>query len=65
MDRSLIAQPKSRFMKVKCKTCAHEQIMFDHAKTRIECHVCGELLAAPAGGKAKLTEASEVLEEIE
>ncbi len=65
MEKPLIAQPKSRFMKVKCKICGHEQIMFNHAKTRVECHVCAELLATPSGGKAVISESAEIVEEIE
>ncbi len=44
----------SKFLKVKCKSCQNEQIIFSHAKTVVKCQICGEVLAEPAGGKALL-----------
>nr|MBA4405117.1 30S ribosomal protein S27e [Nanoarchaeum sp.] len=46
--------PKSKFLKVRCSKCKNEQIMFDKASTEVKCLVCGEVLATPTGGKAKL-----------
>ena len=48
----LIPQPKSRFILVKCPDCENEQIIFDHATIKVECNVCGQVLAQPSGGKA-------------
>ncbi|MCD6458178.1 MAG: 30S ribosomal protein S27e [Thermofilum sp. ex4484_82] len=48
----LIPQPKSRFILVKCPDCENEQIIFDHATIKVECNVCGKVLAQPSGGKA-------------
>ncbi|MBT3416961.1 30S ribosomal protein S27e [Candidatus Woesearchaeota archaeon] len=46
--------PKSKFIKVRCK-CKNEQIIFEKASSEVKCLVCGEILAKPTGGKAKIT----------
>ncbi len=46
--------PKSKFLKVRCSKCKNEQVIFEKASTEIKCLVCGEVLATPTGGKAKL-----------
>ena len=47
-------EPKSKFIKVRCKKCKNEQIIFERASTIIKCLVCGEILSVPAGGKANI-----------
>ena len=42
------------FLKVRCKKCKNEQIIFSKASTRVKCLVCGTNLAEPTGGKAKV-----------
>lgn len=50
------------FIRVKCKKCRNEQIIFDRASTEVRCLVCGELLAKPTGGKANImTEIIEII----
>jgi len=51
---SLIPQPSSRFLKVRCRSCESEQIIFSHTTHLIKCRTCGETLAEPRGGKAKI-----------
>jgi small subunit ribosomal protein S27e len=52
----LIQKPKSSFLKVKCQECEHEMMIFDHAKTKIECqgNKCSAIIAEPLGGKAHI-----------
>jgi small subunit ribosomal protein S27e len=50
----LIPRPSSRFLRVRCISCESEQIIFSHSSTKILCQTCGELLAEPTGGKAKI-----------
>lgn len=50
----LIPQPKSRFLKVICKVCDAENIVFSHATFPVRCKVCGTLLVKPTGGKAEI-----------
>jgi len=53
----------TKFMKLRCPKCKNEQAVFEKAKTVVPCLVCGNILAEPSGGKAKLkTRVLEVLE---
>ena len=45
---------KNRFIKVRCQACKNEQIIFEAAKTKVKCLICGAILAKPKGGKAEL-----------
>jgi small subunit ribosomal protein S27e len=56
-------KPKSNFIKVRCKDCENEQVLFDKASNEVSCHICGSKLAIPQGGKAEIK--GEVLEVIE
>jgi small subunit ribosomal protein S27e len=50
----LIPKPSSSFLRVKCLKCGNEQLVFSNAVNIVTCNVCGEVLAEPAGGKAKI-----------
>lgn len=50
----LIPRPRSSFVRVKCLKCGNEQIVFSSAVNKVNCNVCGTLLAQPSGGKAKI-----------
>ena len=50
----LIPRPSSRFLRVRCRTCESEQIIFSHTTHAINCRTCGETLAEPTGGKTKI-----------
>jgi small subunit ribosomal protein S27e len=56
-------QPNSKFIKVRCKDCENEQVLFNKASTTVSCHICGSKLAMPSGGKAKIK--GEILEVVE
>lgn len=43
----------TKFVRVKCKDCEGEQIVFSKAATRVACNVCGATLAEPQGGTAR------------
>ncbi len=43
-----------RFLRVKCDKCGNEQNIYEKAATVVRCLVCGEVLAEPTGGKAKI-----------
>lgn len=56
-------KPESKFVRVKCKKCKNEQILFNKASTIVKCLVCNATLAEPMGGKAKInTTVLEVLD---
>ena len=50
----------SNFVRVHCRDCGNEAIIFERATTLIKCDVCGSVLSRPAGGKAQLTGATVV-----
>lgn len=55
--------PKSKFLKVKCKKCRNEQIIFNKAATVVKCLVCESVLAEPTGGMADVkTKIEEVMD---
>ncbi len=41
----------SDFFKVKCEKCKNEQNIFEKVSTKVDCLVCGEILAVPTGGR--------------
>ncbi len=45
---------ESKFIKVRCKDCENEQVLFNKASTEVSCHICGSKLALPTGGKSKV-----------
>jgi len=50
----LIPKPRSVFLRVKCPKCGNEQLIFSNTVNTISCNVCGEILAEPSGGRAKI-----------
>jgi small subunit ribosomal protein S27e len=42
-----------KFVKVKCKKCGNEQIVFERPSIVVKCLNCGEVLAKPTGGKGQ------------
>ncbi|HDM66891.1 MAG TPA: 30S ribosomal protein S27e [Thermoplasmatales archaeon] len=58
-----VERPRSRFIRVRCRDCENEQVIFDKASTPVSCHICGSTLAIPRGGKAEIK--GEILEILE
>jgi small subunit ribosomal protein S27e len=50
----LIPKPRSIFLRVKCSKCGNEQLVFSNAVNKVNCNVCGVILAEPSGGRAKI-----------
>jgi len=44
----------SKFIKVKCRKCKNEQIIFEKPSSVVECLVCGEIISTPTGGKGSI-----------
>jgi small subunit ribosomal protein S27e len=44
----------SEFVKVKCKECKNEQVIFGKAASEVKCLVCGAVLAKPTGGRSQV-----------
>ena len=53
----LIPKPKSSGLRVRCRKCNNEQLIFGSPVNKVTCNVCGVTLAEPSGGKAKVTNA--------
>jgi len=43
-----------KFLKVRCKKCKNEQVIFNKACTKIYCLVCGNEIGEPTGGKIEI-----------
>ena len=51
---------RSKFLRVKCPDCEHEQVIFDRPSIVVKCLICGRTLAEPTGGKGDIK--AEILE---
>lgn len=49
-----IPKPSSKFLKVNCKECGEQQVVYSHASTEVACKACGNILTKPTGSKAKI-----------
>ena len=47
-------KPSSKFLKVNCKECEQENIVYSHATTAIMCKSCGNIITKPTGSKARI-----------
>ena len=43
---------RAKFLRVKCKDCPNEQVVFERASAIVTCQVCGAVILEPTGGKA-------------
>jgi small subunit ribosomal protein S27e len=43
-----------RFLRIRCNDCGNEQVIYSHASSVVKCFICGNTLAVPRGGKAKI-----------
>jgi len=64
MKKGLVPKPETKFITVKCMDCGNQQMVFERASSTVNCQVCGATIARPSGGKAVLTEGSEVVGEV-
>jgi len=53
-EHILIPEPSSKFLKVKCKECNEENIVYSHASTKVTCKSCGNFIAEPTGAVAEI-----------
>ena len=52
--RILIPEPNSKFLKVNCKECEEENIVYSHASMAVMCKSCGNIISKPTGSKAQI-----------
>ena len=53
-EHVLIPEPSSKFLKINCKECEKENIVYSHASTSVTCKSCGNIIAEPTGSKARI-----------
>jgi len=44
----------AKFIKIICKKCKAENVLFSRATIKVRCPRCGEMQTVPKGGKCKL-----------
>ncbi|MEK6909930.1 MAG: 30S ribosomal protein S27e [Candidatus Aenigmatarchaeota archaeon] len=49
-----IEMPKSKFLRVACRKCKNEQVVFSKAATLVKCMKCDAELVVPAGGESEI-----------
>jgi len=52
--KGIILSPRSKFLKVRCPKCKHEQVIFGNCSTVVRCQKCSNVIAEPTGGKARV-----------
>ena len=53
---SLVQEPNSFFMDVRCLDCFTITCVFSHAQSVVYCSNCSTMLCTPTGGLARLSE---------
>jgi len=54
IEHILIPEPNSKFLNISCKECEKENFVYSHATTSVSCKSCGNVIAEPAGSKARI-----------
>jgi small subunit ribosomal protein S27e len=49
-----MTKSNSNFLRVKCGDCGNQQIVFDHAASKVQCIICGKSLVLSKGGKSEI-----------
>ncbi len=52
--KETVEMPKSKFLKVACRKCKNEQVVFNKASTVVKCMKCEAELVTPTGGEAEI-----------
>ena len=53
-EHILMPEPNSKFLKVNCKECEKENIVYSHATTSVTCKACGNVISEPICAKARI-----------
>ncbi len=49
-----IQMPRSKFLKITCKKCKNDQVVFNKATTLVKCLKCNANLVIPTGGVSEI-----------
>ncbi|TAL47817.1 30S ribosomal protein S27e [archaeon] len=52
--KPIVDMPESKFIRVVCKKCKNEQIIFNKATSIVKCNNCNADIATPTGGVADI-----------
>ncbi|MEM0139004.1 MAG: 30S ribosomal protein S27e [Ferroplasma sp.] len=52
----------NNFLKIKCKSCGNEQIIYSKISSTVVCNICGATMAKPTG--ATLATSGELVEKL-
>ncbi len=52
----------NNFLKIKCKNCGNEQIIYSKISSTVTCSICGSVIAKPTG--ATLATSGELIEKV-
>ncbi len=50
--KQIVVMPKSKFLKIVCRECKNEQIIFNKAATVVKCLNCHKVLVEPTAGES-------------
>ncbi|AAT42991.1 30S ribosomal protein S27e [Picrophilus oshimae] len=45
-----IRHVNDHFVKIKCRNCGNEQLVFARISSQVTCNICGSTIAKPTGG---------------
>lgn len=51
---NLVQMTKSKYMRVICRKCKSDQMLYNKVATVVKCNKCGTVLAEPTGGEARI-----------
>lgn len=54
MKKNFIQMPESKYMRVICKKCKSDQMIYNKVASVVKCNKCGAVLAEPTGGEARI-----------
>ncbi|MBI2546879.1 MAG: 30S ribosomal protein S27e [Candidatus Aenigmarchaeota archaeon] len=54
MMKETLQMPKGKFLRVSCRKCRNEQVVFSKASTVVKCLKCDAELVSPTGGEAEV-----------
>jgi small subunit ribosomal protein S27e len=52
--KDFVQMPKSKYMRVICKKCKSDQMLYNKIASVVKCNKCGAVLAEPTGGQARI-----------
>lgn len=51
---NFVVMTKSKYMRVICRKCKSDQMLYNKVASVVKCNNCGTILAEPSGGEARI-----------